>query len=1290
MTYQYQESIDNEIPINSMEEILNTDSNIQYNSEDDSYSGPESNNISGYSDYDSDLEDTNYLEEIPLKDKFIPYLYKHQIEAINAKAKYKKCLVNMWCGTGKTRTFTVSIFNDEKNLNVIVFPSLGLINQYNNDYFNNDNEFFNQNFSNYQCLAFCSDDEGKLNIKNDRIKYTTKQSILDKFLKKSNCKKIILVTYQSFEKFINECIKHQTIIDYLIWDEAHHILGEKIQNIAFNNKSLDRIVDKKEYYTATPINRNSITMYDREEEYNSDCGPLAYEYLFYQAVEDKICKPFQTQISLYMEKPEYKSKYIPIFESIIRACLSGSYDYWNVLTYHRYVNDNENQSISSVKEFASKNNEKILKKLFIRIQNDEFPNTKNIFNVDDVKLEGVDATTKNRQKIINDFDQKVVGRIYILASCGILNEGIDTKWANMGVPIDPTQSIVKESQRIGRLVRLPEPNMPPAIILIPCLVDITKYNTMDTDERKDEMIRQELSESGNFNTALNVISAFRYQYDPELFELCIKYPNMYEPQEIEDNLLKHGLEVLESKGNLLENLKFICNQDNIDLDVESFEETNEINILNDIAEKCEKTIEVHTQSYDNPVIYYNENAFDLEPLRLFYSEDDKTYSPVVKKDKKEKIIKKTISAPKKRPKLFDIHTHPDLEVLWKIKDVNLNKMFGQGILDVDIKYNDKKWNTHYELLKEYMLNNDNQCPTSYLTISGIKLGSWINRQRQDKKKNKLSQDRITKLESLQGWVWEFDLDEEWNTNYELLKEYMLNNNNQCPTQSYETTDGIKIGFWIGNQRQNKKKNKLSQDRITKLESLQGWFWELDLDEGWYTNYELLKEYMLNNNNQCPTQSYVTTGGIKIGSWIVTQRQNKKKNKLSQDRITKLESLQGWFWELDFDDGWYTNYELLKEYMLNNNNKCPTWSYETTGGIKIGNWIHIQRQNKKQKKLSEDRITKLDSLQGWFWDPLDEEWNTNYELLKEYMLNNNNKCPTWSYETTEGVKIGKWVSHQRHKKKNNLSQDRITKLESLQGWFWDPWDEEWNTNYELLKEYMLKNNNQCPTRSYETTEGIKIDSWISHQRKNKKQNKLSPDRITKLESLQGWFWDLDEGWNTNYVLLKTYMLKNNNQCPTRSYETTDGVKIGGWISTQRDNKKKNKLSQDKITKLESLQGWFWELDLDEGWNTNYVLLKTYMLKNNNQCPTASYETTDGVKIGRWISKQRDNKKKYKLSQDKITKLESLQGWFWEQRKKKKNMSKPTIITQNNNNSESKEKRQIRQKNELSELHKKYKT
>ena len=114
--------------------------------------------------------------------------------------------------------------------------------------------------------------------------------------------------------------------------------------------------------------------------------------------------------------------------------------------------------------------------------------------MDNVILAGVHSKTPNRNDIIEDFDKKIKGRIYILSSCGILNEGIDTKWANMGVPINPTQSIVKESQRIGRLVRLPEKDMPPAIILIPCMVDTTKYASMDTPELRDKMIREELSE----------------------------------------------------------------------------------------------------------------------------------------------------------------------------------------------------------------------------------------------------------------------------------------------------------------------------------------------------------------------------------------------------------------------------------------------------------------------------------------------------------------------------------------------------------------------------------------------------------------------------------------------------------------------------------------------------------------------------------------------------------------------------------------------------------------------------
>ena len=110
------------------------------------------------------------------------HLYHHQINAIEESNKYKKCLINMWCGTGKTRTFTIDLFLKCEKMNVIVFPSLGLINQYCNDYALSCEEPFKTEFEKYKCLAFCSDDDGKLKSKG-AITFTTNEKNLHKFLK---------------------------------------------------------------------------------------------------------------------------------------------------------------------------------------------------------------------------------------------------------------------------------------------------------------------------------------------------------------------------------------------------------------------------------------------------------------------------------------------------------------------------------------------------------------------------------------------------------------------------------------------------------------------------------------------------------------------------------------------------------------------------------------------------------------------------------------------------------------------------------------------------------------------------------------------------------------------------------------------------------------------------------------------------------------------------------------------------------------------------------------------------
>ena len=292
-------------------------------------------------------------------------LWKHQRECVEQSRDFEKCLINIWCGCGKTRIIVYKIFDDNQNLNVIIFPSLGLINQFNNDYILKDE--WSDMFKKYKFMSFCSDNESKLKIKTQKITYTTDELILQTFLTKKS-KKILTVTYQSFEKFVDIVIENNIRVNRLYYDEAHHIVGDSIQKTVFQNDKWCSLVDKTEYYTETPINKNGITMYDPDCEIG-DCGPLTYKYLYCDAIDDKRCKEIETQVTLYTILETYKNPYHAIFETIIRACLSGKYNYWNILTYHSFVNTNDN----SVNDFAQESNVEYFAKLFRKIKKKDFP-----------------------------------------------------------------------------------------------------------------------------------------------------------------------------------------------------------------------------------------------------------------------------------------------------------------------------------------------------------------------------------------------------------------------------------------------------------------------------------------------------------------------------------------------------------------------------------------------------------------------------------------------------------------------------------------------------------------------------------------------------------------------------------------------------------------------------------------------------------------------------------------------------------------------------------------------------
>jgi hypothetical protein len=201
----------------------------------------------------------------------------------------------------------------------------------------------------------------------------------------------------------------------------------------------------------------------------------------------------------------------------------------------------------------------------------------------------------------------------------------------------------------------------------------------------------------------------------------------------------------------------------------------------------------------------------------------------------------------------------------------------------------------------------------------------------------------------------------------------------------------------------------------------------------------------------PRLSYVAEG-LPIGSWL--GRQRTKIDSLSDEQRHLLQSLPGWaqssetsdleanpFISLDPDAipseneirkrrEWLEGFELLNRYLaeFGSADVARAVVYENK---KLGAWAASVRNIKE--KISPTYIAKLESLNGWKWDPLEDRWLEKFRALRSYSEEFGTARAPQGTEYN-GVSIGTWVSAQR-KNRHKLDESKVSALESLPGWKW---------------------------------------------------------------------------------------------------------------------------------------------------------------------------------------------------------------------------------------------------------------
>ena len=330
------------------------------------------------------------------------------------------------------------------------------------------------------------------------------------------------------------------------------------------------------------------------------------------------------------------------------------------------------------------------------------------------------------------------------------------------------------------------------------------------------------------------------------------------------------------------------------------------------------------------------------------------------------------------------------------------------------------WEFWYGLL-EVFKNREEHCKVtkSFKSEDGYRLGIWVGNQR--RKKNKLTEKQINKLNNL-NFIWDV-YSATWQAGLTQLEMFVEQHGHCNIPSDYISKSGYKLGSWVSSRR--KSKDTLTSEQIDQLNTLK-FIWSVS-SHNWEIGFLHLQKFEKQNGN-CDVQiNYTSESGFKLGIWVSTQRQN---NDLSANQIDRLNELN-FSWSI-FSNRWQESVDQLKEFKKQHGHCNIPTDYISKSGQRLGWWVSTQRQKKKQ--LSEPEISQLDELE-FIWDMDEFRWDEGFKQLSEFKKIHGHCRVSGRYITSEGFKLGNWVSNQRQKK-NTLQIKRVNSLNAI-GFMWNP-------------------------------------------------------------------------------------------------------------------------------------------------------------------------------------------------------------------------------------------------------------
>nr|WP_269779755.1 helicase associated domain-containing protein [Mycobacterium intracellulare] len=402
--------------------------------------------------------------------------------------------------------------------------------------------------------------------------------------------------------------------------------------------------------------------------------------------------------------------------------------------------------------------------------------------------------------------------------------------------------------------------------------------------------------------------------------------------------------------------------------------------------------------------------------------------------------------------------------------------------------------------------------------------------------------------------------------------------------------------------------------------------------------------------------YRTANGRFPGRWLNEQRKAHRANTLDDERAAQLAALLGPRWATPHDAAWDIMFAALTRFVAQHGHARVPQKHVCGDGTRLGTWVGNQRTLHLDNRFDPARAARLEALPGWTWrDSRAHRWERSFTALTQFVAEHGHARVPLAHIDEAGRRLGNWVMQQRHDQQDNrLDPDRAARLEALPGWVWsgseghqECLDRRWERGFTALTQFVAEHGHANVPRLHINSDNFRLGEWVDTQRASHQDNRLDLARAVRLEALPGWVWreSREDLWERLYVALAAYVAEHGHARFPSAHITSDSIRLGQWVNTQRYTYRQGELDADRAARLEALAGWVWGASGEQRWERGFTALTQFVDEHGHAQVPYDHISVDRFRLGQWVNTQRYTHRQGALDPRRTARLQALPGWIW---------------------------------------------